>query len=561
MTFLPVVERELRAASRRRQTYWRRSLTGLVTIGICVWVWFTFSGGAVQHERAQALFYTISGLTFAYSLLAGTGATADCLSEEKRDGTLGLLFLTDLKGYDVVLGKLTATSVDSFYRLMAVFPVLAIPLLMGGLTIGEFWRMVLVLVNTLFFSLAAGVFVSSISQQSQKAISGAFGLILLVAGGIPAAGLVFQAWQAQPKYPHEFLLGTPGYAYALVFDASYKLRGQQFWICLALTHALTWILLGWASLILPRSWQDRPATSAAAGWRERLYHWRFGQGRARHRFRTRLLEINPFFWLASRDQRKPHYVLALLAVCALVWLSLYWRFPSEMLDAVTLVLIAMLVHTILKFWIASESCRQIAEDRRTGALELFLSTPVSIPEILHGQLLALNRQFFKPVAAVLIVDIAMFTSRMRDVTGSGEWPLLFVTVMAVFIADLYTLAWLGMWLGLSMKTAHRAASAALVRVLVLPWIGYVALMTMLVFLRPSPPIDSETFLIGAWLVVSMLNNLYFYTSARRNLLEQFRLVATQRFDSGKTGPAPDSEIAQNVVAPALAAPQGLASGK
>src|SRR5687768_938527 len=99
MTFLPVVERELRAASRRRQTYWRRSLAALVTIGICVWVWLAMSGGA-QHQRAQALFYTISGLTFAYSLLAGAGVTADCLSEEKREGTLGLLFLTDLKGYD-----------------------------------------------------------------------------------------------------------------------------------------------------------------------------------------------------------------------------------------------------------------------------------------------------------------------------------------------------------------------------------------------------------------------------------------------------------------------------
>ena len=29
--------------------------------------------------------------------------TADSLSAEKREGTLGLLFLTDLRGYDVVL--------------------------------------------------------------------------------------------------------------------------------------------------------------------------------------------------------------------------------------------------------------------------------------------------------------------------------------------------------------------------------------------------------------------------------------------------------------------------
>ena len=34
--------------------------------------------------------------------------TADCLSEEKREGTLGLLFLTDLRGYDIVVSSSSA---------------------------------------------------------------------------------------------------------------------------------------------------------------------------------------------------------------------------------------------------------------------------------------------------------------------------------------------------------------------------------------------------------------------------------------------------------------------
>src|SRR5437762_4252152 len=157
MTFLPIVERELRVASRRPPTYWRRSLSALVTIAICIWVWLTFGTGALEHERAQALFYTISGLAFAYSLVAGAGLTADALSEEKREGTLGLLFLTDLKGYDVVLGKLTATSVSAFYGLLAMLPVLAVPLLLGGVTNAEFWRVALVLVNSFLLSLAVGL--------------------------------------------------------------------------------------------------------------------------------------------------------------------------------------------------------------------------------------------------------------------------------------------------------------------------------------------------------------------------------------------------------------------
>src|SRR5256885_5281345 len=64
------------------------------------------------------LFRALFGFAFVYCLFIGARLTADCLSEEKREGTLGLLFLTDLKGYDVVFGKLAATSVNSIYALV-----------------------------------------------------------------------------------------------------------------------------------------------------------------------------------------------------------------------------------------------------------------------------------------------------------------------------------------------------------------------------------------------------------------------------------------------------------
>ena len=67
--------------------------------------------------------------SYIYRLLLRLG-----MSEEKREGTLGLLFLTDLKGYDVVAGKLVANSLNGFYALMAILPVVALALLMGGLT-------------------------------------------------------------------------------------------------------------------------------------------------------------------------------------------------------------------------------------------------------------------------------------------------------------------------------------------------------------------------------------------------------------------------------------------
>src|SRR5262245_7602422 len=136
------------------------------------------------------IFYTLTGGLMLYCLLAGLRSTSDCLSEEKREGTLGLLFLTDLRGYDVIIGKLTANSLAVFYCVVAVLPVLAIPLLMGGVAAAEFGRISLVLLNTLFLSLCAGMLASACCRSGRAAIIWTFLLVLLVAAGGPALGLL-----------------------------------------------------------------------------------------------------------------------------------------------------------------------------------------------------------------------------------------------------------------------------------------------------------------------------------------------------------------------------------
>ena len=139
MTFLPIVERELRVAARRPGTFWLRLLVAFGVIVVAAWIFLVWQNQS-QSEVGKVIFRALTGGLMVYCLLAGVRATADCLSEEKREGTLGLLFLTDLRGYDVVFGKLVANSLAVFYGVLAVLPVLAIPLLMGGVTVGEFGR-------------------------------------------------------------------------------------------------------------------------------------------------------------------------------------------------------------------------------------------------------------------------------------------------------------------------------------------------------------------------------------------------------------------------------------
>src|SRR5438270_6085640 len=98
MTFLPIVERELRVAARKRATYWSRSLTVLVALAIPVFMLMFFGTVGGPAGVGANLFSALTNVAFFCCILAGVFLTADCLSGEKREGTLGLLFLTDWKG-------------------------------------------------------------------------------------------------------------------------------------------------------------------------------------------------------------------------------------------------------------------------------------------------------------------------------------------------------------------------------------------------------------------------------------------------------------------------------
>src|SRR6185503_15315511 len=185
MRFLPIVERELRVGARRRSTYSLRLLAALVAFVICLWLCLIPTRGQPPTVLGKSLFGTLSTAAIAYCLLIGPFITADCLSSEKRDGTLGLLFLTDLSSLDVVLGKWVATSLSAFYGLLAVLPSLGIPLLLGGVTPGEYGRVALSVVNAILFSLTAGMLVSALSREQTKAILGSFILVLALSGLLP----------------------------------------------------------------------------------------------------------------------------------------------------------------------------------------------------------------------------------------------------------------------------------------------------------------------------------------------------------------------------------------
>jgi ABC-type transport system involved in multi-copper enzyme maturation permease subunit len=509
-------------------------------------------------------------------LFAGVWTTADCLSEEKREGTLGLLFLTDLKGHDVVLGKLAATSVHVFYGLLAVFPVMAIPLLAGGVAVEEFLRMAAAALNGLFFSLSAGMLSSAVCRDERKAMGLAFVVVIVFAVVIPiTAGIVASSLPTPAARDQAIWLMTPSPTLACIaaFNAPFKSLPSQFLhpVSLAVVFSLSAAMLLSACLVTPRSWQERSVSSSGSAWQRWVRNWTFGSPAGRQRFRTRLLGINPFYWLTSREKNKPWVVWFFLLAIAALWLfwAIDWRTwqpnpfhwvrhggnePQEFLPLVfglagflwkwqpfhftrafigeeSYIASALIAHTVLKMWVAVESARRVSADRRSGALELILCTPLKIRQVLGGQFLALERQFALPVLAVVGADVFFLLARRAE----GLWVAMWACGIIILLADLVTLALVSLWQSLGARNSTRAAAAAVVRVMVLPWLVWALMMILLVAISitsrfRSGPDFGEEFPLALWFALSLVTDLYFGITAWAGLNGRFRERAAHRFE-------------------------------
>ncbi|MBI4662168.1 MAG: ABC transporter permease subunit [Verrucomicrobia bacterium] len=509
MTFLPIVDRELRVAARRAGTFRVRIAVALVTSFLAAGS-LTVGAHAVSAQTGKSLFVGLGVLAFVFCLIDGTRQAADSLSEEKREGTMGLLFLTDLRGYDVVLGKFAATSIKSFQGLFAFLPVLATAFILGGVTHGEFWRTAVVLVNTLFFSTSLGLWISAVSRESHRALSATLGLAALAG----AAPVIVQklAGPLAGLFPEFLARLSPGYSGLWVSDAMYQANPDRFWISILATHVLSWGFLIVASWVVPRAWREKPSIASVriqAGTSTRRFAGNFEE---RAQFRRQLLDASPLCWLASRNQQTCVLIWAFVGSACAGSLLLAWvaggraSVPFAAAAAVATILVSL----VLKVWLASQASSHLAEARQNGTIELLLSTPLTTEEMIEGLWRALQRYFLGPVLVVLAVRVLtiMLEALSSPAVSSSMLGLLPSVGGVVFetltlIVDFVAVAWTGMWMGLTQKNPHMAFAKTLLFCVVMP---------IVVFCVPNVLID-----------------LVLISLARPKLRREMRRLVAERF--------------------------------
>ena len=535
---LPVAQRELLVAARRPKTYRARVMVAgatLIFTAYFAWV-FTHIAGGVGFGRQMFTF--LSQFGFLYCLFAGAGNTADCLSSEKREGTIGFLFLTRLRSYDIVLGKLLATSLHAVYGLGATVPVFALGLLMGGVQAGEFGRTILALFNTLFFSLAIGLLVSSVARQERRATQTTAGVMVFFGFFLPLLGEYLRrktnaielGWCLRVISPAQMLeastVPTAGVRY--------------FWWSLATVHAFAWLALVLACGILRVSWQDE--AKAASCWRERLQRWSSPPPERRTKTRIRQLEINPFYWLAARYRlvELEAWTTVIVVVALAGWAA--WFFRVVVPVFVISMIVVVTLHSMIKMQVAASACDRLADEKHQGTLEMILATPFRVPQLIRGLWLALFRRLAGPFLSVVAITFALLIvvlvwrapDVLQDAEAVGNCVAAVLAAVIMLGLDVFALAWTGMWQGVAARQAMQARSRTLSCILFLPWALLVLLTTLTGIAGATGTIPWMRELqfkhfLGTWFILGLVNDLAWAFWARHCLLTRFRVMATERF--------------------------------
>jgi hypothetical protein len=480
MTSLPIVERELGIASRKLGSWLSRWIIAIAAV-LFGGGWLLIASIAGGRMQGDIFFAILAWACFAYCLLAGLWTTAVTLTREKTDGSLGLLFLTDLRGYDVVLGKMITASLKSFYGVLAVLPVLALPLLMGGVTNDQLWRTIGALLNILIFSLSLGMFFSALSWSTGRAIFWTFFTLLSVTmlplfymgiGGTSSA----------------LLFVSPGFAMA---NASAPLIGAPaagsggYWLWLGGGLAVSAGLLGLASWIIPHRWRETKLRQQTPRLAKRpdgdALRPSAGQQAA-------LLDANPAGWLVWRMRtfRVSRRLLMVLMITVGTVLLGYMALDDATLDDEWWVVMGGLIW-VASFWIRLEVARHavttIHEAKASGALEQILVTPMDERQFRRGHFAAMVRFWMwpvivlasLPVASILLVLLTqgwIWDDALFGISITGLVSGLFALV---FFGDLFALYFSGCWFALRNSSYSAAFWKTFGFVYLLPTIGSVAL--------------------------------------------------------------------------------------
>jgi ABC-type transport system involved in multi-copper enzyme maturation permease subunit len=457
MAVLPIIERELRVALRKQRPVQHRVRVATYCAGgVLLFVLLATLTGNRNGSRDLHQLMCLAGL---YTVLRAPRLTAGIFASERREQTLGLLFLSGLSAGEVFLSKVISAAAIAFTDLLAIFPFLALPFLMGGISFDLFLATVFCLPGSLLFALSVSLLASVLTEDDGAAVLLACLVALFICGAPLVLYLADQQFSGN-TFGSGWLRVSPAYGPWLVFTRFSSAPAGEFWKSFTLTLMVSAACQAVAAFWLGRLWRDRRQDHRTQGLRQLWGQIVHGNSSYRRRLASRWLNTYPFTWLAARSRQPTTLAFLVLAVILTIWMAGFLIWP-HWASIANFFITATVMNLGLRWLIYHTAAAGLANPRTDGSYELLLTSLLYPAEIVRGQLKALRVQFRLIGKIVFGLELAMMFAGLL----LRQWtvPSLFV-YLAIWLALLFwewqqswkpRSALLSMWAGLnSARPAH-----------------------------------------------------------------------------------------------------------
>lgn len=441
MNAQPVILRELRAEARNPFSYWLRIIgAGVVIAGLAFLLW---SQARLTPQAGSWLFHELNSTLFFALMIFAPLLTADCISREQREGTLGLLFLTPLKARDIVLGKSLTHSVRALSLLVAALPILALPFVLGGVTGSAVLHAAALNVSGLLCALASGLLATSRTVEWIRAV-----VMAELLSGLFAV-LLHQMPRAYSSLGRAWASSQGGFALLM-------LRSSDAILLLLSGLVFVWAVHR-AGQHLEASWQTETAAfgqprwvslfSTSGFWRS-VFRWN----------KSRTLDRNPIAWLQEYSWTarltKWGWCFVVLGLELIVLMDV--STPSFIQWQTRLTI-------LVGIGLAFSAVASFHRERQTGALETLLVTPLRAEDLIKGRLWGLWGHFLPAFAILLLCWVFApfeYLPRQRNLASLALTLYLTVPAIGLFFSLLRTnffVSWLltcGLGVALPLMVAN-----------------------------------------------------------------------------------------------------------
>jgi len=443
----PIFLRELVTVPRRKsQPGTRAALLGLLAIlGITTWqATVGFDRDPTLGEVArfgEVLFQLTVYVELILLVFFSALSAASAVSQEKDRRTFILLLITDMRDYEIVLGKLLGSLLPIVILLGVSVPVLAMYLLLGGIDPEQVVQAALVLLASSFAAGSLGGLVALWRERTFQAVALSVLFLVLYLGLVQLAGAFGS--------PYLRACLDPVWAMATVIDPpvegwnglapSYGFALTMLLWCVLLNALGIWKLRKWnpsGEPIMQREW-------AAADPEANLNAEELKAFRAQaHAAPGAVREVgaNPILWRETRTLaygRRPLLVkIAFAFFLAIILYSAFAKLSGGAVPgfAAAYGLVPLTIVSLLL--VAAQAASSITSERDGGTLDVLLVTDVSPREFIFGKILGAivntKEYMLPPLLLAVYYGIAGYLARTTpEATGMERFGANLLTMLTL----------------------------------------------------------------------------------------------------------------------------------